>query len=184
MRSFEVMFDEFKVYGICASYKLFAESIKIFKSYKMKNKRWCFGLFPESVVPSFSSVSGRGFTCREIWLSKHIFWIAFLLLVLLCFRSRKTHPGPVVHLSDNPLDASKVRWATVVEETLTVYVGFFASCNSVYRVLTFHRPSSNQFIISLQLHPCLLSFQTRFIGSSSDITLCRLVSRYRRFEGP
>lgn len=28
MRSFEVMFDEFKVYGICASYKLFAESIK------------------------------------------------------------------------------------------------------------------------------------------------------------
>lgn len=24
------------------------------------------------------------------------------------FRSRKTHPGPVVHLSDNPLDASKV----------------------------------------------------------------------------
>lgn len=24
-------------------------------------------------------------------------------------RSRKTHPGPVVHLSDNPLDASKVR---------------------------------------------------------------------------
>ena len=27
----------------------------------------------------------------------------------LFFRSRKTHPGPVVHLSDNPLDPSKVR---------------------------------------------------------------------------
>ena len=119
---------------------------KIFKNHvKWKWKGDSFGLFPESLVPSFSSVSGRGFTYREIWLSKHIFWIAFLLLVLLCFRSRKTHPGPVVHLSDNPLDANKVRWATVVEETLTVYLGLFASFNSVYRVLTFHRPSSNQF---------------------------------------
>lgn len=28
--------------------------------------------------------------------------------VLICFSCRKTHPGPVVHLSDNPLDPSKV----------------------------------------------------------------------------
>lgn len=27
---------------------------------------------------------------------------------ILYSRSRKTHPGPIVHLSDNPLDASKV----------------------------------------------------------------------------
>ena len=31
------------------------------------------------------------------------------VICMLYFRSRKTHPGPVVHLSDNPLDPSKVR---------------------------------------------------------------------------
>lgn len=31
------------------------------------------------------------------------------IYIYIFFRSRKTHPGAVVHLSDNPLDLSKVR---------------------------------------------------------------------------
>lgn len=27
---------------------------------------------------------------------------------IFCTRSRKTHPGPVIHLSDNPVDPNKV----------------------------------------------------------------------------
>lgn len=29
-------------------------------------------------------------------------------LFLACLRSTKTHPGPVVHISDNPMDEGKV----------------------------------------------------------------------------
>lgn len=33
----------------------------------------------------------------------------YIIYVYIFSRSRKTHPGAVVHLSDNPLDLSKVR---------------------------------------------------------------------------
>jgi len=35
--------------------------------------------------------------------------IYIYIYINIFFRSRKTHPGAVVHLSDNPLDLSKVR---------------------------------------------------------------------------
>lgn len=49
-------------------------------------------------------VTGR---CRK-FIIMNIQEATLELVCLLGFSSRKTHPGPVVHLSDNPLDPSKV----------------------------------------------------------------------------
>ena len=56
----------------------------------------------------------------------------YIIYVYIFSRSRKTHPGAVVHLSDNPLDLSKVRvflstfyFALFSILTMTSYLTFF-----------------------------------------------------------
>lgn len=36
------------------------------------------------------------------------FFAFFVILPWIAHRSTKTHPGPVVHISDNPMDEGKV----------------------------------------------------------------------------
>lgn len=43
------------------------------------------------------------------YLQLHVHAHVYIIYVYIFSRSRKTHPGAVVHLSDNPLDLSKVR---------------------------------------------------------------------------
>lgn len=43
-----------------------------------------------------------------IILQYHLGQGPFVLMEVFLFRSSKSHPGPVVHISDNPMDEGKV----------------------------------------------------------------------------
>ena len=44
-------------------------------------------------------------------------------IILLVYRTRKTHPGAVIHLSDNPVDISKVStFSEVINTAVSVWV--------------------------------------------------------------
>lgn len=56
--------------------------------------------------------------------------------IYIFFRSRKTHPGAVVHLSDNPLDLSKVR---VFFEYVFFALLFHPYHNFIIDIIQFYR---------------------------------------------
>ena len=62
------------------------------------------------------------------WCVKRV--SVFVWEMSLLYRARKTHPGPVVHLSDNPLDPNKVSSVlTGSSMTHKSALAFLASCS-------------------------------------------------------
>lgn len=66
---------------------------------------------------------------------KHIYFVC-------CFRTRPTHPGPIVHLSDNPADSSKVNPNTLHTHTYLYkypYLIHVYMCIYIYIVFVYLR---------------------------------------------
>lgn len=67
-----------------------------------------FSFFFFFVCSSMRTLYTRSYNSLH-YLQLHVHAHVYIIYVYIFSRSRKTHPGAVVHLSDNPLDLSKVR---------------------------------------------------------------------------
>jgi hypothetical protein len=109
--------------------------------------------YPLCVIAA-GDILGRDYCEEEYVIVSHSYLRIALSYAFLPFRSRKTHPGPVVHLSDSPLDASKVRRATAASKvTVNSYTSTFPHSTVMSRdVLAASSSPSDLMCVSIFLH--------------------------------
>ena len=80
------------------------------------------------VFGNFSNFFYFSFLCTIIWSFSNIYHFYHCFLIFFCtFRSRKTHPGCIFHLSDCPIDSNKV--------TLAIYL--YLLCSNISFIIMF-----------------------------------------------
>lgn len=103
-----------KIYGEKPSLKrnqIFFQKRALFvrNNWWWKNDfEYFFSFFFFFVCSSMRTLYTRSYNSLH-YLQLHVHAHVYIIYVYIFSRSRKTHPGAVVHLSDNPLDLSKVR---------------------------------------------------------------------------